>query len=85
VIDAEKLAAYRTLTDEYFEIERYQEFCATKLAHVDDMVHEWVASPAFDELLVETVRSTYPQHEHDRFIGHFRGLLGAWVSDRAAA
>jgi hypothetical protein len=82
---AQKLAAYRELTDEYFETERYQEFCATKLGHVDEMVHEWVASPEFDELLVDTVRATYPEHEHDRFVAHFRGLLGAWVRDRAAA
>jgi hypothetical protein len=81
----EKLVGYRKLADEYFETERYHEFCATRLGHVDEMVHEWVASSAFDELLVETVRTTYPQHEHDRFIAHFRGLLGAWVRDRAAA
>jgi hypothetical protein len=77
----EKLAAYRRLADEYFETERYQEFCATRLANVDEMVHEWVGSPAFDDLLVETVTSTFPPHEHERFVAHFRGLLGAWVND----
>jgi hypothetical protein len=79
----EKLAGYRKLADEYFETDRYHEFCAARLGHVDEMVHEWVASPAFDELLVETVRSTYPAHEHDLFVAHFRGLVGAWVRDRA--
>jgi len=29
------------------------------------------------------VRATYPQHEHDRFLAHFRGLLGMWVRDNA--
>ena len=33
------------------------------------------------DLLVETVRSTFPAHEHDKFVAHYRGLLGAWVSD----
>jgi hypothetical protein len=79
----DKLAGYRKLADEYFETERYTEFCATRLAHVDEMVHEWVGSPAFDELLLETVRATFPPHEHDRFIAHFRGLLASWVNDNA--
>jgi hypothetical protein len=80
----EKLTAYRRLADDYFETERYQEFCATSLSTVDDMVRDWVASPAFDSLLVDTVRTTYPPAEHDRFIAHFRGLLALWTKDNAA-
>ncbi len=78
----EKLAGYRELADEYFETERYADFCASRLAHVDEMVYDWVRSPEFDALLVETVRATYPSHEHDRFVAHFRGLTGAWVADQ---
>jgi hypothetical protein len=81
----EKLAEYHRLSDDYFETERYQEFCATSLSHVDDMVRDWVTSPVFDNLLVETVRSTYPVREHDQFLAHFRGLLSLWVADNAAA
>ncbi|GAA0930431.1 ATP-grasp domain-containing protein [Virgisporangium aurantiacum] len=81
----DKLAGYRKLADEYFETERYTEFCATRLAHVDEMVHEWVSSPAFDELLLETVRASFPPHEHDRFVAHFRGLLASWVHDNAGS
>ena len=77
----DKLKEYRRLSDEYFEIERYQEFCDKQLAHVPELVLEWVASPEFDAILVETVRSTYPTHEHERFLAHFRGLVGAWVRD----
>ena len=44
---------------------------------------EWVDSPDFDQLLVETVRSTYPEDEHERFIGHLRGLVGQWVREQA--
>jgi hypothetical protein len=80
---AEKLTEYRRLADEYFETERYQDFCATSLSHVDDMVRDWVTSPAFDELLVSTVRSTYPPPEHDRFVAHFRGLLGLWITENS--
>ena len=77
----EKLAAYRKLADAYFEVDRYHDFCASRLRHLDEVVLDWVAGPDFDRLLVDTVRSTYPPHEHDRFVAHFRGLLGLWVRD----
>lgn len=79
---ADKLGRYAGLADRYFEVERYEEFCATALADLPAIVLDWVDSPAFDELLVQTVRSTYPAHEHDRFLAHFRGLLGSWVTDQ---
>jgi hypothetical protein len=81
---AEKLAAYRRLADEYFEVERYHDFCDSRLRHLDELVLEWVTGPDFDRLLVDTVRSTYPAHEHDLFVDHFRGLLGLWVHDESA-
>jgi hypothetical protein len=79
----ERLASYRSLADEYFDTDRYAEFCSTQLSYVDEMVHDWVLSPDFDDLLVSTVRATYPPDEHERFVAHFRGLIGAWLADRA--
>jgi hypothetical protein len=80
---AEKLAAYRRLADDYFEVERYRDFCDSRLPHVDELVLDWVASPDFDRLLVDTVVSTYPPHEQERFLAHFRGLVGQWVREQA--
>jgi hypothetical protein len=80
----EKLAAYRTLADDYFEVERYADFCASRLAHLDEIALEWIEGPEFDRLLVETVQSTFPALEHDEFIAHYRGLLGAWATDERA-
>jgi hypothetical protein len=79
----DRLAAYATLADEYFEKDRYEEFCATSLASLDEIVRDWVTSPDFDALLVDTVKTTYPGHEQDRFVSHFRGLLSLWVTDNA--
>ena len=78
----EKLAEYRRLADDYFEVEAYEDFCATSLAHVDELMLDWIASAEFDGLLVETVRATYPKHEQEQFLAHFRGLLGMWVHER---
>src|SRR3954447_92749 len=80
----EKLAAYRRFADEYFEADRYRDFCDSRLAHVDELVYDWISSPEFDALLMETVRGTYPAHEQERFAAHFRGLIGQWVSEHAA-
>lgn len=80
----DKLAAYRALADDYFETDRYRDFCASRLSHLDAVVLEWVESAAFDKLLVDTVKATYPAAEHERFIGHFRGLVGLWARDAKA-
>jgi hypothetical protein len=79
----EKLGAYRALADDYFQQEQYDEFVRTQLGDLDAVAHDYFASREFDDLLVQTVRSTFPAHEHDQFVAHYRGLLGAWVSDAA--
>jgi hypothetical protein len=81
---AGKLAAYRRLADEHFEVERYHDFCDSRLRHLDQVVLEWVAGPDFDRLLTGTAAATYPEHEHERFREHLRGLLGMWVRDESA-
>jgi hypothetical protein len=77
----EKLIAYRGLADEYFETERYHDFCDRALPQVDEIVLEWVGSEDFDRLLIDTVRSVYPAHEHDQFIAHLRGLISLRLQD----
>jgi hypothetical protein len=81
---AEKLDGYRALADGYFDSARYEDFCATHLPYLDEIVLDWVAGPDFDRLLVATARSVYPTHEQDRFVAHLRGLLGLWVRDETA-
>jgi D-ala D-ala ligase C-terminus len=81
----EKLTAYRDLADAYFETERYRDFCASRLADFDDIALDYFAGPDFDRLLVDTVRATFPPHEHEHFVAHFRGLIGAWTKDEEAS
>ena len=79
----EKLEAYRRLADERFEAERYFDWCDSRLRHFDAVALEWFSGADFDRLLLDTVRSTYPAHEHERFVAHFRGLLALWRADEA--
>jgi hypothetical protein len=79
---ADKLARYQQLANTYFDTERYFEFKQKSLPNLDAMVLDWVSSPDFDELLTATVITTYPEHEQEQFLAHFRGLLDLWISDQ---
>jgi hypothetical protein len=78
----EKLDGYRRLAEEYFSADEYGAFCDEALPHAGEATVELVESPEFDELLVSTVRSTFPPHEHEQFVAHYRGLLAAWARDQ---
>ena len=80
----QKLDRYRKLADAHFAVDEYRDFCAAQLADIDQRVLDWASGPYFDQLIVDTVTSTYPEHEHERFIAHFRGLTGLWVRDESA-
>jgi len=81
----EKLEEYDRLARSYFELEAYEEFCAEALPHLDELALELFESREFDDLLVRTVRSTFPPHEHEHFVAHYRGLLQASTRDQRAA
>ncbi|HEY3541928.1 MAG TPA: hypothetical protein VGK79_05225 [Gaiellaceae bacterium] len=76
-----KLREYRRLADAHFDSEAYAEFCAGPVAHIDEAAHEWFTSDDFDRVLVETVQTTFPAHEHEQFVAHYRGLLRSWADD----
>ncbi|MDO5741214.1 MAG: hypothetical protein Q4P07_13810 [Ornithinimicrobium sp.] len=78
----EKMHAYRALADSELEAEKYWQWCEDHLSHLPDRVLEWVGSKEFDTLIVDTVRATYPEHEHEKFLAHFRGLTGLWAADQ---
>jgi hypothetical protein len=77
----EKLAGYRRLSDDYFQVDAYREFCATALCDLDDAAREWFTGREFDGLIVDTVCSTFPRNEHERFVEHYRGLMSSWGRD----
>jgi hypothetical protein len=81
----EKLSKYRELADMYFQVDAYRDFCETHLSNLDELAHDWFTSTEFDDVLVQTVRSTFPLHEQEHFVAHYRGLLAAWARDQSAA
>jgi hypothetical protein len=79
---ADKIAAYRRLADSYLQVDAYQDFCARYLSTLDERVLDWIKGPEFDQLLLDTVTATYPPHEQEQFLAHFRGLIDMWVDER---
>jgi len=81
----EKFAQYRVLSDRYFQAERFEEFCACELAHLDHVAREYFSSSEFDDLLVRTVVSTFQPHEHDHYVWHYRQLIRKWAAEQEVA
>jgi hypothetical protein len=81
----QKLAEYEKLADKHFQTEQFAEFQATQLPGLDEAMWSLAQSAEFDDILLQTVRTTFPPHEHDHFIAHYRGLLGHWVAAESRA
>jgi hypothetical protein len=80
----QKLDRYRKLADAHFAVDEYRDFCAAQLPDLDGRVLDWASGPEFDQLIIDTVTATYPEHERERFIAHFRGLTSLWTRDESA-
>ena len=76
----EKLGEYRRLADDYFQV-RVRRVLRQKPAPGRDP-RRLGRGAGFDGLLVDTVTSTFPPHEHEHFVAHYRGLLAAWAKDQ---
>jgi hypothetical protein len=47
-----------------------------------ELTVDYFGGDAFDDLLVETVRSVFPPHEHEAMVERHRGLIGTWVREQ---
>jgi hypothetical protein len=79
----EKLDAYEKLADAYFDTEAFEEFRAEHQERVDEVFAEYAASAEFDDMMRRVIRGTFPEHEHEMFFSHFRGILNQWLHDGA--
>jgi hypothetical protein len=74
----EKLEAYEKLADKHFDSDAFEDFKHKKLKGLDEAMWDYVGSKEFDDLLVYNVKLTFPPHEHDQYIAHFRGIMKHW-------
>lgn len=74
----EKLARYAAIARERLEADRFEEFCARHLAHLDEVAWEFFGTGVAREAVRAKVAALYPAHEVERFTEHFWGLIQFW-------
>ncbi|MEL7061736.1 MAG: hypothetical protein AAGN46_17045 [Acidobacteriota bacterium] len=74
----ESLAGYAAIARERFEIDAFREFCASHLAHLDEVAWEFFGTERAKEAVRAKVEALFPKHEHEQFTEHFWGLIQFW-------
>ncbi len=74
----EQLRAYAQIAEKRLEVDRFQEFCAKHLAHMDEVVWEFFGTDTAKDAVRRKVESKFPEHEIDQFTEHFWGLIEFW-------
>ena len=80
----EKLTQYAKLARERMEAERFEEFCAKHLAHLDEVAWNFFGSERAKTAVRKKVEALFPKHEWDAFTEHFWNELQVWRQEDAA-
>jgi hypothetical protein len=81
----EKLRGYAKIAAERFETERFHEFCAKHLPHLDEVAWEFFGTEAAKTAFRAKVTALYPKHEVEQFTELFWRRVQAWRSDSKVA
>ena len=74
----ERLKGYAKIANERMETDRFNEFCATHLSHLDEVALEFFGTDVAKGYFRQKVAALFPQHEVHRFTEHFWGLVQFW-------
>jgi len=74
----QRLAEFAKLAHQRFDTERFDEFCARYLGHLDDVAWEFFGSERAKEAVRLKVEALFPRHEVEQFTEHFWGLIQFW-------
>jgi hypothetical protein len=74
----ERLAAYGQIASTRLQSERFEEFCARHLAHLDEVAWEYFGTDTARQAVQAKVESLFPAHEVEQFTEHFWGLIQFW-------
>ena len=81
----EKLRRYAAIAHERFETARFEEFCATHLAHLDEVAWEFFGSETARDAVRDKVSLLYPEHEHEQFTELFWNRIQSWRDGQSQA
>jgi hypothetical protein len=80
----DKLRAYAKIANERFETDRFEEFCAKHLPHLDEVAWEFFGTQAAKDAFRQKVAALYPKHEVEPFTELFWRRVQAWRADSRA-
>ena len=74
----EKISAYAAIAHERFETERFEEFCAQHLTHLDEIALEFFTTDVAREAVRQKVEVLFPAHEIEEFTELFWQRIQRW-------
>lgn len=74
----EKLDGYAAIAEQRLERDRFEEFCAKHLAHLDDVTNDFFTSPEAKEAVRLKTAALFPAHEVERFTELFWQRIQTW-------
>ncbi len=74
----EKLDAYVAIARERFEVDRFEEFCARHLGHLDEAAREFFGSDVARDAVHQKVSALFPAHEVEQFTELFWDRIQRW-------
>ncbi len=77
----EKVAALAKVTRQRMEADRFEEFCAKHLSHLDEIAWEFFGSEIARAAVRKKVAALFPEHEVDTFTDLFWTRIQAWRAD----
>lgn len=77
----ERLDALVPLAQKRFDADRFEEFCAKHLAHLDAVTHDWFGTDDAREAVGRKVAALFPPHEVDAFTDVFFQRIQQWRAD----
>jgi hypothetical protein len=74
---AEKLDAYARIADRRFETDRFDEFCAKHLGHLDEVADQFFQTEVAKDAVRQKVAALFPAHEVEKFTELFWSRIQA--------
>ena len=79
----ERLRSYADIARQRLDADRFAEFSATHLAHLDEVAWQFFGSQQCKDLVRHKVGALFPAHEVEKFTAHFWGLVQFWRKTEA--
>ncbi len=74
----EKLAGYAAVARERLDADRFEAFCAERLAHFDEIAWEYFGTDRARDALRQKVEAIFPEHEWVEFTDYFWERIQRW-------